>query len=432
MSSSSHRPHRDRLGRRLELWWRRQLVRVLRGLLQLSDRWRGVTAAQSRRVRPPAAATRRVLFLRPDRIGDMIVSTGVLRAIGSAPGVELEVLASPANATVLDREPHVRRVHLLDRTRWRSMWTLARTLRARRFDVVVDCMPTAPSVTTLLLMLVSGAPRRVGTSGRGLDDILAPATPSLPIDAHIVDHLALLVPPFRDDAFDPTPTLALSDEELTGGELRWQRLEGGPDDWRLLVNISAGKAARFWPLASYAHVVATARTILPNLRVAIMSSPHERERGEALAAMCAGVYVPTRTLREAFAFVAASDVLFTPDTSIAHAAAALRVPTVDMLLAGKASQWGLYRAPGVVLESPDDTLTSLDARQAADALGGLLRTLRTTEPSVHFTPSCLRRNAIVRGQPSFVAARLAASSASSRLVGRGSFCARRKPCTAPS
>jgi hypothetical protein len=37
-----------------------------------------------------------------------------------------------------------------------SQWLSTHT-RARDYDVVVDCMPTAPSVTTLLLMLASRA-----------------------------------------------------------------------------------------------------------------------------------------------------------------------------------------------------------------------------------------------------------------------------------
>ena len=357
---------RDPLGRRLELWWRRQVVRALTGILWLQDRW------ADRRPRAAAAApvTHRVLFLRPDRIGDMIVTTGVLRAIGSAPAVALDVLASPENASVLARESHVGTVHVLNRRRWRTVWPLIRTLRAARYDVVVDCMATAPSVTTLLLMLASGAARRVGASGRGLDAVLRPATPALPLESHIVDHLAQLVAPFRHDVVDPTPVLVLDGDELAEGERLWDRVHGRGEDVRLLVNISAGKAARRWPLTSYASVIEAAREVDPYLRVAIMSAPHERPLGETLAGMCGGNYVPTRTLREAFAVVAAADILFTPDTSVAHAAAALGVPTVDLLLAGTASRWGLYRAPGINLESPDGTLASLSAPLAAEALVG--------------------------------------------------------------
>ena len=43
--------------------------------------------------------TYRVLFLRHDRIGDMICSTGILRAIAqSHPTIRLDVLASKTNA----------------------------------------------------------------------------------------------------------------------------------------------------------------------------------------------------------------------------------------------------------------------------------------------------------------------------------------------
>ena len=287
------------------------MVRLFVALLRSRDWLRMRYPATPRRPGP-----QRVLFLRPDRIGDMIVSTGVLRALGGAPGVVLDVLASPANAPVLAHEPRVREVLVLDRSRWSHLWRIVKEMRAKDYDVVVDCMPTAPSVTTLMLMLASGARRRVGTSGRGIDEIFSPATPSLPLEAHIVDHLALFVAPFRTDAAlrDPRPVLVLRDDESTQAEMMWNaaRESAATTDsrLRLLVNISAGKTSRRWPLASYAAVIAAARTV--------------------------------------------------------------GIPTVDMLLTGKASQWGLYRAPGVNLESPDDSLQSLTASVAGAALQQVL------------------------------------------------------------
>lgn len=317
----------------------------------------------------------RVLFLRPDRIGDMIVTTGVLRAIGTAPDVELDVLASPANAPVLSAEPAVREVIVLDRKRKGGMKDAITAMRRRDYDVVVDCMPTAPSVTTLMIMMASGARRRVGTRGRGIDYILSPATRALPIEDHIVDHLSLLVEPFRDDVaqLDLGPQVVLTTDERERADAEWAaHAPAGPRPLRLLVNISAGIVARAWPLESYAQVIATARDTVPSLQLFILCAPHESARGEQLAAMTGGRAVPPRSLRDAFALVATADALFTPDTSIAHAAAAFKVPTVDMLLQGKASQWGLYRAPGVNLESPDGTLASLPVSRACDALRAVL------------------------------------------------------------
>ncbi|MFN5598106.1 MAG: glycosyltransferase family 9 protein [Gemmatimonas sp.] len=355
-----------RLGRRIELWWRGQLVPVLARALWVRDRL-------PRGARRPGK--QRVLFLRPDRIGDMIVTTGVLRAIGTAPDVELDVLASPANAPVLRAEPAVREVLVLDRKRKGGLKDAITAMRRRHYDVVVDCMPTAPSVTTLLIMMASGARRRVGTTGRGIDYILSPATRALPIEHHIVDHLSLLVEPFRDDVahLDLGPHLVLAHGERAGAEAEWAaNVPSGPRPLRLLVNISAGITARAWPLASYAQVIAAAREVVPSLQLFIMCAPHETARAAELAGMTGGRAVPPRPLRDAFALVATADALFTPDTSIAHAAAAFKVPTVDMLLQGKASQWGLYRAPGINLESPGGTLASLSVRAACDALRAVL------------------------------------------------------------
>ncbi|MFN5581298.1 glycosyltransferase family 9 protein [Gemmatimonas sp.] len=115
-----------RLGRRIELWWRGQLVPVLARALWVRDRL-------PRGARRPGK--QRVLFLRPDRIGDMIVTTGVLRAIGTAPEVELDVLASPANAPVLRAEPAVREVLVLDRKRKGGLKDAITAMRRRHYDV---------------------------------------------------------------------------------------------------------------------------------------------------------------------------------------------------------------------------------------------------------------------------------------------------------
>lgn len=385
-------PRRDtrsplqRLLKGLELAWRRGFFRVLAGIIWLSDRLpRG----------PRVPGPQRVLFLRPDRIGDMIVSTGVIRAIGGAADTVLDVLAAPANATVLSAEPAVRRVHVLNRRRFADLRAAVRTLRRERYDVVVDCMPTAPSVTILLLVLAIGARRRVGTRGRGLDHILNPATPALPLESHIVDHLSLLVPPFRPDAdtLDLSPVLVLTSDERASAEQVWEadksrqmqvRKDGST---RLLVNISAGKAARWWPASSYAAVVAAARAARPELQVLIMCAPNERDRAEELAQLTGAGIAPSGNLRAAMAIAGAADVVFTPDTSIAHAAGALGVPVVDMLLFGKESGWGVYRPLGENMESPTDQLQDLAPDLPAAALVRVLSRVAPRLPRGHTAPA---------------------------------------------
>src|SRR6266567_3505519 len=130
--------------KRVELVWRRLWIRVLVWLMRAP------------RSPIPDWSTRphRVLFLRHDRAGDMILSTGVMRAIArSHPTITLDVLASPANAPVIAGADYVGEVIVFDRHRLASYLPTAGWLRRANYDAVIDCMVTAPSVTTLLLIL---------------------------------------------------------------------------------------------------------------------------------------------------------------------------------------------------------------------------------------------------------------------------------------
>jgi hypothetical protein len=67
----------------------------------------------------------RLLFIRYDRVGDMVLCTGVLRALARAyPGMLLDVLTTPGNAAVLSHLPFVDQVITHERS------TVARVSRA--------------------------------------------------------------------------------------------------------------------------------------------------------------------------------------------------------------------------------------------------------------------------------------------------------------
>jgi ADP-heptose:LPS heptosyltransferase len=355
--------------KQIELAWRRFIIR----LLALSLRTRDGVRRLTRGAQPAGDGPRRqkVLFLRHDRIGDMIVSTGVLDAIAAVPGVELHVLASPSNAPVLEGQTAVRRTLVFDRKRLANWWPMRRTMQAERYDVVVDCMPTAASVTTMMLMAASGAPQRVGVAGRGIDAVLTTATPPIPFESHIVEHLRGLVSAFRTDAAtaNVAPRLRLTDAEVAAGEARWRAVSGTlAAPRRLLINVSAGHKSRRWPDERFAEVITTLQQRVPQLVVGLIASPGEREEAVALAARTGAHWFDTATVRDAFAMVACAHVVLTPDTSIAHAAGAFSVPVVDLLQRSKSGGWGVYHTRGANVISPDDTITGISVDMVVAAL----------------------------------------------------------------
>ena len=303
----------------------------------------------------------------------MILSTGLLRVIATShTTIKLDVLASPANAPVLRDDPHVANTIVFDRTKPLRYLSVLRRLRRTRYDVVIDCMPTAPSLTTLLLMWASGATHRIGVSGRGNDAALTlPVAPDR--DAvHLVDQLAVLATPFGVDRHRSSvgPHIHLHERERERATAVWNAASE-PSGRRLLVNISVGRAFRRWPddrfVAVIKHVVARD----PRANVVVISAPDDRARAEAIAAVSGARFAHTPTLRDAFALVATADILFTPDTGIAHAASAFQRPALVMHIGGTAKQWGLYRSPGEELSSRDGSLASLELEPVLAALDRL-------------------------------------------------------------
>jgi ADP-heptose:LPS heptosyltransferase len=310
-----------------------------------------------------------VLFLRHDRAGDMIVSTGVMRAIArSHPTIAMDVLASPANAAIISGAPYVHDVIIFDRKRLaRYPATLAR-LRRARYDAVIDCMVTAPSVTTLLLILASRARFRIGIAGRGNDaafNITVPADERA--NAHMVDLLSALAAAFEVEAGDVErrPTLELTDVERARATQAWGT---NADARRVLVNISAGSAERVWPEASYASVIERVHARDPEAIVRIMAAPNEQDRARTIAQRGGATVVQTPSIRDAFGLVATADLVITPDTSITHAASAFRTPSVVLFVKGKAERWGLYDTPGANVEHTEGTLATLPTTRVLAAL----------------------------------------------------------------
>ena len=347
----------------LERQWKRLWVRLLTGLM------RSPKAQPDWGDRP-----HKLLFLRHDRLGDMIVSTHVMRIIAeSHPGLTLDVLASPANAAAIDGAPYVRKVIRFDRRDPGSYLRTAAALRAERYDAVIDCMVTAPSVTTLLLMLASGAPYRVGISGRGNDAAINVRVPPAGGTQYMAIELGALAAAFGVDpkSIDWRPELYVPPPKLDDAAMRW-RSTGKAHGQRVLVNVSAGTAIRQWQVEKYASVIAHIRKRWPEASVLITGAPTDQDRVNEVARLSGSTPAPTPKLVDVFALVATADFVFTPDTSIAHAASAFGPLTVVMHRVTEPARWGLYPGVGEDIEHEDATLLTLDVPPVLAAIDRVL------------------------------------------------------------
>jgi heptosyltransferase-2 len=346
----------------------------------------GVMAGGRRLSEPPRWDARpyRVLYLRYDRIGDMILATSLIRAIAqSHRTITLDVLASPANAVVLDGNPHVHGVIRWNKKEVSSWPSLVRRLRAQRYDVVIDPMILKASATSMLLLVASGAPIRVGVGGRSNDPLITlPVAPTGGDRSHHVDFSAALATAFGVDPVntDWRPEIFLSAPEVEWAERTWRdaaRRGVALRPRRVLVNISAGREQRMWPTGRFASVIQHIRQRGEGDTILVIATPADRERAEDVGRR-SGAVASTPGLREAFALTAAADLVITPDTSISHAASAFAIPTVVLVRRGDEWLFAPYRTPGRTVASTERDLGALDADAVSRAVDNLLAELASS------------------------------------------------------
>ena len=288
---------------------------------------------------------RRVLFIRHDGIGDVLMSTPLLRAIARArPNITIDVLTFPGPAEALRGLPFIHTVHAFSPGR---RLTYPRDVIARvrreRYDAIIDGTVRRfvdgrefggrVKAAMVLLLLASGARHRIGQGGRENDFAYTIAIRASNEHAHHSRYTASLGLPFGVDpsAMDPRPAIALTDAEREDGERAWA--PAGSDGPRLLVNISSLNECRRWDDGAYATALRAVRRRRPDVHIAVIGGPGDDARATALA-RTVGAIAMVPPLRIAFAAVESADLLLTPDTSLGHAAAALGTPVVVMLPTG--------------------------------------------------------------------------------------------------
>jgi ADP-heptose:LPS heptosyltransferase len=362
--------------RKIEIAWRGFWMRLLGSVLP---------GPREATLPPATNAEYRVLVIRYERIGDMIMATSLIRNIANAlPGGKVDVLATPATAPVLEGNPYVGKVLTLNRGSVRSYRDVMKQLRQVRYTVMVDGRINNPPIftSTPLLMYAGRARFRVGAHGNKKPRIYNVAVPEWNRVDHYIEGSKQLAVPFgvNPESVDWQPEIFLSAEERARAEELWNEARslvtssalatetGGK---RLLVNLSASEPKRRWPDGKFIVTLQSARARFPNMPMIVMGLPSEWASVQKVANQVRALPAETPKLRDAFALVGTTDLVFTPDTSISHAASAFRKPSL-VLLTREHRPYAPYNTPGEVLAWNEEEIQQLPHERVAKALGKLL------------------------------------------------------------
>ena len=107
---------------------------------------------------------RRILIVRTDRIGDVVLSTPVIKAFRDYyPNAHIAMMVRPYTADIVEGNPYLDEVIIYDKDgahkRWRDAMKLAFELKRKNFDLALVLHPTQ---SAHLITFIAGINRRVG------------------------------------------------------------------------------------------------------------------------------------------------------------------------------------------------------------------------------------------------------------------------------
>ncbi len=310
----------------------------------------------------------RILFVTSTRIGDAVLSSGVLaHLVERHPEARITLACGPAAAALFAAAPNVERIIPLVKRpaslHWVELW---RKCVGRRWDLVVDLRRSG--VSYLLR-----ARRRILSGGN---------QPGVHRVRHMGDAFGLDVP--------PAPRVWIADEHRRAAE----RLVPG-DDPVLALAPTANWRGKVWRAENFVELIGRltgSGGILPEAGVAVFSAPDERPAAEpVIEAVPAArrIDLAGRTdLLTAYACLERCALFVGNDSALMHLAAAAGTPTLGLFGPSKDEHyapWGphtavvrtiesyeeFFSAPGFDHRTTGSVMDSLTVDAVAEAASGL-------------------------------------------------------------
>ena len=279
----------------------------------------------------------RVLFLRPEKLGDMVISFPVFDGLKKFyPHIQISVLGSPRNFPIIKNDPRFENIFMYTKNVRRDLKEFYR-IRRRNFDCVVD-MICDDSVTALFLsqFLAPGKPR-IGVGKMKFKDYYDfNFDHRLNNTGHIIENTLKLLEAFGIDAsrVNPfAPPFVSSISKQKARQFFDSLTEFDKHSLKIGLNLSAGADSRAWALNNYRDLADRIGFAFPQASIILFTIPSERPRAVELHTLAKAkmTIIPNNLeLPDVCAIISYLDVLVTPDTSLVHIARSFQVPVVGL------------------------------------------------------------------------------------------------------
>ncbi len=292
----------------------------------------------------PSVPYRRILISRMKYIGDIVLTTPIIRAVRAAcPDAYIAYLGEKDSVSLLLNFPGLDEIIGFDfaRPTVAESARVVRLLRKRDFDLVLDLFSNP---RTALLSFLSGARVRVGLERKGRGQLYTIRVPGdgavrTAVEFHQQFIRAAGIPPVPG----PTEIVLTESEKQDAAEFLRGCLKGNARHPLVGIHPGATWPAKRWLPERFA-ALADALTTDLGAQVIVTSGPHDTGAVESVVAAAAHppTVLPVVGLRKLAAVISLCDVFVSNDAGPMHIAAAVGTPTIGLFGPGQEEIWFPY------------------------------------------------------------------------------------------
>ena len=297
-------------------------------------------------LRPQTFQPKRILVLRMDLIGDLVLSLPVIRLLKQTyPEAEIDLLALPSSAKIIEHDPDIANVitydpniwrrpkALLQGKNWREARALHRRLQNRHYDLAVSVFGPWAAI----LAVVSGAKRRVGFGKESYPSFMTDSVPGAHWTTgdhlHEVDYCLKLAQAAgaKPELHDRIPTLFVPPETSLEAKQLLEQAGIRFDKPIIACHVSSNNGqSKRWPIPYWAKIIDQligkdgANVILTGAPSDLPLIETIQQRAHEQPINLAG----KTSLAQLAAILKQADLVITGDSGPMHIAAAVGTPLI--------------------------------------------------------------------------------------------------------
>ncbi|MBT3880898.1 MAG: glycosyltransferase family 9 protein [Candidatus Scalindua sp.] len=285
------------------------------------------------------SSLKKILVIRLDRIGDMVVTTPIFRALKeNLPDVHVTALTNPVNNNIVINNPFIDCILVYDRENkhksFNSRLTFFRSIRERKFDLVIDPYLDYELKTSFITRFV-GNGFRLGFefAGRGLFYNIRYNPNVFPVSTekkHMIDYDLDLLTCIGVETEKRQPEIFLSSEEKAYNLLK--KAGVNPEDRVIGIHPGGHYESQRWPINEFAAISDYLITHY-GIKVILFAGREEKQlisefKGHAAKAP---VILEDLSLREFMSALSYCSLFLCNNSGPLHIATALNIPTVSTM-----------------------------------------------------------------------------------------------------